>query len=227
MKKLNNPTQEELFDLWCEDAIKAGYIDWVEKKVSSHTLTEGLRTAKTETRTLYKGTKREKEVKRKKYKTVLAESSYGPDRIIGWNPKAMLIFHTPIVDTIEFPWKETYFYSQYNNAFDCDISIIDVKAPPGYGGANCSDVSFSLIRKWIWYTEKIFINKVVNYPNSVIKDKKTKVFKKFKNPDPYLWMSTYTPSRYFKTDGLTKDRTISNWEARTIKEFENELLSKN
>ena len=220
MKKLNNPTQEELFDLWCEDAIAAGYIDWVKKVIDPVQLTPLVKASKLETRTLYKGTKREKEVTKVKSTTVLKGSSYSPDRIIGWNPKAISVFHTVIVDTIEFPWKETYFYSQYNNAFDCHISIIDVKAPPGYGGANCSDVSFSLIRKWIWETEKIFINKVVNYPNSVIKDKKTKKFKKFKNADPYLWMSTYTPYRYFRTDKLTKNRTISNWEARTIKEFE-------
>ena len=226
MERLDNPTQEELFLLWCEDAIKAGYIKKVITDSTPIKVYPGLKASKITKKLVYKGTKREKIKETIKSKIILESVTYKPDAIVIWTEKAKNVLFTVINSaTGTLNWRTTYFYAQKNAITKEYISSVEVKAPPGYGGANSSDLSFRILQKWIYDSRGIFINKVRNSPNSVIKDKKTKKFKRFKNPEPYLWMTTFTPERYFYTDKTLKDRTISYWKPRTLKEFEDENIS--
>ena len=227
MEYLIKPTQEELFLLWCYDAIEAGYIKEIRIPKKGFEVYPAIKVSYIIEKLLYKGTKREETKRTIKYKTLLQAVTYKPDAIIVWTNKAMHVLFTPYgLATMEgLPLKDTYFYASQDRNTKEWISPAEIKSPPGSGGKNTSDASFRILQKVLWHKFHIFVNKVYNYPNSVIKDKKTKRFKRFKNPEPYLWMSTFTPTRFFMTDKLTKRRTISNWKAITIKEFEHEKIS--
>ena len=56
----------------------------------------------------------------------------------------------------------------------------------------------------------LYVNKVYNYPMG--KTKKGK----FKAEGPYLWMRTFTPTRYFFTDKTFTAKSIKNWNALPI-----------
>lgn len=208
MEILDNPSQEEFFDLWCEELIKEGYIKKVLKQEEipfSIVLFDGL-----------KQTARIRMTNRTQ--TLLEPVTYKPDRVILWEDKSRGIFFTPLEE-----YRECYFVGQYIPMYDgCWMSPAEVKAPPGYGGGNSSDVSFAVKQKWVYAKAKIFVNKVFNYPNALVKmTKKGKLTgkRKYKRPDPYLWMMTFTPTRYFYTDRKFDTRIISKWPARTLQEF--------
>jgi hypothetical protein len=95
------------------------------------------------------------------------------------------------------------------------VSYVEIKAPPGYGGRHNSDAAFAVKQKWLWDQDSIYINKTYNYPNKTVKD-----------VSPYLWLKTFTPSRYLFTDKLTKKRIISNWKPRSLQEFINHQKEK-
>jgi len=143
--------------------------------------------------------------------TLLNAVTYKPDRVIYWTDKAKGIFFSTLKE-----YTDTYFIGQKNG--DKYFSAVDVKAPPGYGNMHSSDASFAVKQKMAFLVAGIFVNKVVNYPNSLTKANKKGV-RRFKQTKPYLWVRTFTPIRYFFTDKLTKQRTISNWAPITVKEF--------
>lgn len=213
MKKLDNPTQEELFDLWCDELVEAGFIKKVQKQNEAKTFTLGQETycIRTSKKVLYKGTSRERIKVTTSKITIIPEVTYTPDRVIFWTDKAYYLFFKNTTDYIASEEEIPYVFLADCIMYDGNpvyVSYVDVKAPPGYGGRNNSDVSLSIKSKWVWNEYGTYINKVYNYPN-----------KKVKNVNPYLWLKTFTPLRYFYTDKLTKRRTISNWKPRTLKEF--------
>lgn len=200
MVLLDNPTQEELFDLWCEELIKAGYIESVltTKELDAIVLFEGFKQKITI----------EKQLKTKiktiiKEDTLLHPATYTPDRLVFWTPKAKDIFFRTLNSR-----NTSYFIGHYDELQLKYYSAIEVKAPPGYGGSHTSDAAFAVKQKWLWSLTNIYVNKVYLAPN-----------KKVKTGDIYLWLSTFTPERYFYTDKATKPRTFSKWVPRTLAEF--------
>ena len=214
MKRIDNYTQEQWFLEWCNDLIKAGYIKKIihGREVEPLQVYDGFKLIKNWTKTVFAGTKREKQKKMSKTITLLSDVTYKPDVIIMWADKARDIFFTPL-EPIE---KSTYFWAQNNGYW---ISPVEVKAPPGSGNKNSSDLSFRILQKWVYEKLGIFVNKCFNYPMAHIKDKKTKVFKRYKNPEPYLWMMTFTPERYFYTDKNMDAKKISNWDPISLEQF--------
>jgi hypothetical protein len=202
MKKLNNPTQEELFDLWCDDMLEAGFLTKVlttSDLVNPMVLFDGLFH---DVPTEHVGRNGVITTKVKKV-TILSKITYKPDRILFWAPEAQGVFYKSL-DTVG----NAYFFSQINNTTGEVFSCVEVKAPPGYGGANTSDASFRVKQKWVYEKLGIFVNKVYNKPSS----KGTKL-------SIYLWPATFTPSRYFYMDKKAELRKFSTYTPRTLEEF--------
>lgn len=196
-------TQEELFQLWCDDLIAAGYIQSVieHKDIKPFVLYPGL--VKSREVTVYSPKKNiPKKIVEKK--TLLEPIQYTPDRVIIWDIKARGVFFNT---KEEFP--ETYFVGhEYVTGSGKFFSLVEVKAPPGYGNKHGSDQSFRVKQKWVWEKYNLYVNKVYNYPN-----------KRVKVTTPYLWLSTFTPDRYFYTDKKMEPRTISRWKPVRLQEF--------
>lgn len=210
MEELINPSQEEFFDMWCDELIARGYIKRVLKQDDIPAAI-----------VLYDGLKQD-EVRRltRRKQTLLEQVTYKPDRVILWEYKAKDIFFTP-----HGQWKECYFIGHHIEMYGgCWMSPAEVKAPPGYGGSNSSDARFGVLQKWVYEKAGIFVTKVYNYPNALVKVTKkgnpTGV-RRYKNPAPYLWASTFTPTRYFYTDKKFDLRVISKWLARDLDSFLN------
>ena len=210
MDKLKNPTLEDWFDVWCEELIDTGYIQQVIKTedLPKMVLSDKVYVEEEYEKVLYKGTKRESIQKRTRKKVRLEGITYRPDRLIIWAPKAKGLFHIPIEeDSVD----NSLFLSHKKG--DLVYTPIEVKAPPGYGGRNTSDASFAVKQKWVWAVHKILVQKVYLYP--------LKSGKKIKD---YLWLNTFTPTRYLWTDGLTTKRTISKWKVVTFEEYTKKAL---
>lgn len=209
MLEITNPTQEEIFDFWVEDMIEAGFIKRVyrNKEIKPFTIFEGFYKIHKTTRTLYKGTIREHQKTSEKEIAILEPTVYGPDRLIIWDEKAKDLFFT-MYDNVD--GRNDAYFIGYKNSGEL-FSFLDVKSP--FGGKNQSDIAFSLKRKWLFEKMGMIVNKCVCYPN------KKKANGEYKAAKPYLFMRTFTPSRWFWTDKLTKRRTISNWDAITLEEF--------
>ena len=204
MKKLDNPSQEELFELWVDELIKEGYILSYDSDPIPFTLFD--------------------EHKKEGVK-LLSSTQYKPDGRIIWADKAKDIFFT--TEKTPKKYKNIYFLAERYTETTPGImkkrnsfysSYLDVKSPPGSGKKNSSDASFIPKRTWMWDKFKIHVNKVYNYPNAFVKNK-DKSIKRLKAPRPYLWAQTFTPTRYLWTDKLTKERTINKWTVRTLEEF--------
>lgn len=204
-------TEEQWFLEWCIELVQAGYIYKVlfDKEVMPLTLFERLNRT---------GTK----------KKILDSVTYKCDVLIYWNLKAAGIFYTPFSVDVK---KTTHFWGHATDDGKY-LSPVEVKAPPGYGNRNSSDQSFSVLQKWVYAKFGIMINKTYNYPISVIKypkkhivnkkkvnHPKANMFKRFKNPEPYLWMMTFTPDRYLYTDKTLVPKTISKWDPITLEQF--------
>lgn len=215
--KLNNPSQEEWFDMWCAELIKTGYIDKVlTQDIKGWEIYPGEHMLYPETKIVGEGSIRERiSTKTKKY-ILHRPVRYTPDRIIFWREEAKDVFFTDIPDIVKGNIK--YFLGQEmpNGNY---ISVVDVKSP--FGGKNSSDVSFSIKKKWVWVKEKVYVNQAVMYP-----------IKPLKNTAKYLWPTTFTPKRFLYTDKLqvTKSKPIPyrtipnkkgipNWEVRTLVDF--------
>tara|TARA_R110000851_G_scaffold160786_1_gene304093 strand:+ start:16040 stop:16696 length:657 start_codon:yes stop_codon:yes gene_type:complete len=209
MNLLSNPTQEELFDLWCEDLIEAGFIRKVlkTKDIPPFILLKEKYFFSEHKRIKYAGTKREIEVTDRKKHVIEKGTLYTPDRMIIWEPEAEGIFYRNLEERREKKeGMDCHFYSVTD--WGSEVTHVDVKAPPGYGGMNSSDASFSVKSKLVYEKHSIKIAKVYNSPNKVVK-----------NVKPYLWLDTFTPSRYYFTDKTGKPRKISNWKPRTLEAF--------
>jgi len=196
MKPLHNPTQEDLFMLWVEELIVAGYIDGVvyDKQVSPFQLSSKWIRTWEEPKILYKGTTREATRIVTNKETFLEALTYKPDFIILWNPKAKGIFYT----TLDNPRKGIYFYGQYTAEHDAFVSWIDVKAPPGYGKRNNSDEGFRYAQKWVYEKFGAYVNKCYLAPIG----KKSKMGK-------YLFPTTFLPERLMFTDKTMMPRKIN------------------
>jgi hypothetical protein len=189
MEKLTAPNLEDWFEFWVQDLIDRGYILKLltTKDMLPFVLFDGL--------SITGAVKNSKNQFVGRKKNLLERIIYTPDFTIIWAEKAKGVFYIPFEeDTL----LNTKMLSHTHN--NLDFTPIEVKAPPGYGGRNTSDASFRVKQKWTWEKYKIFVQKVYLYP---LKPKASSTL--------YLWQNTFTPTRYFMTDGLTKERTINKW----------------
>jgi hypothetical protein len=189
MEKLYNPTLENWFEFWAQDLIDRGYILKLlkTKDMLPFVLFEGL--------SIVGAVKNKKDKFVSRKKNQLERIVYTPDFTIIWAEKAKNVFYIPFEEDTLLNHK---LLSHTHNGLD--YTPIEVKAPPGYGGRNTSDASFRVKQKWTWEKYQVFVQKVYLYP-----------LKPMKSSTLYLWQNTFTPTRYFKTDGLTKDRSINKW----------------
>lgn len=208
MEKLSNPTQEEWWDFWADDLIKAGYILKVVRteEMGPIELFPGLYKEFSEERVVYAGTPKE-EIRTKIRKVCLLKPAvYRPDRVVYWAEKSKGLFFTPYTEIESLTAMPCYYVGQ-ETPDGGYITALDVKSP--FGGKNQSDVSFSIKKKWVWEKAKVLTNRSVNYPGK----------NNLKNLKPYLWPSTFTPSRYFYTEKLTSKRTIKAWVPISLADF--------
>lgn len=207
MKKFKDPTQEELFMLWVEEAIKHGYIKKFipEKDCPKFPLFEGYSRSWTETKIIYKGTQREQEKILTHEHILLRPAAYGPDGIIVWTEKAYHVLFADITDSIRWV-KEMYFTALLVKGEY--MTVLDVKAPTGTN--RHSDTPFQFTRKMMWDKHKIFVNKVMLVPPKS---------KSGKPPKGYLYNEVWTPHRYLWSDGLTKLRSINSYTPITVEQF--------
>ena len=214
MDRIDGWSEEDWFACWAEQLKQAGFI---------HNYLVG---KEVEPLTLFKRLDR---VTDKKKVKILDSVTYKCDVLVYWTAKAKDIFFQEF--SVEDP-KRTYFWAHKVDNSDLWCSPAEIKAPPGYGGMNTSDASFTILHKWVYDKFGIMINKVYNKPTQVIKYPKTHIvkgkkvphpqrgmFKRFKNPDPYLWMMTFCPERYLYTDKKLEPRRISTFDPITLEQF--------
>jgi len=204
MKRFDKtPSMEDWFEYWLQELKDAGFVKTYTKDIEPYPLTNKIVATERYTKTLYKGTKREKVEIREKERVLLHESSYKPDFLVNWEEKAIGIFITD--DAVPFSKGEVPFlYStQYKYGL---VTPIDVKSP--FKGKNCSDATFSVNRKHVYEKFGIFINKAILMPN-----------KKLKKPGEFIFPRTFTPTRYLFTDKTLEPRSIKNWKVKTLEEF--------
>jgi hypothetical protein len=203
MIKLDNPTQEEWFDIWCEELLATGYLDEVVTHPNVPTFQ------------LFKGL--DKPYGKKK-NVVLRGTSYTPDRVLKWNSKAGGIFYTPF-DGDNEDWNSCYFKPQYESGGGFYYSIAEVKGPTG--NQDSYGVKFNFTQKWLWQNTEQYVQKVMLAP-----------IKPLKNNLPYLWASTFTPNRFLYSDKLMTNKNkpipyrtipnkkgVPNWEVRSLQAF--------
>ena len=196
MDKLYNPTQEQWFDIWCQELLDAGYLDEVVKHPDVPTFQ------------LFEGYSRPYA---KKKNTIMQPTTYTPDRILKWNDKANGIFFVPF-GADNSRWDECYFNAHHEIHGGFYYNIIEVKGPTGNQAAY--GTKFMFTQKWLWQNSSQYVQKVMLSP-----------IKPLKNNLQYLWATTFTPRRYLMTDKLTKKRTIPNrngipnWSVRSLEEF--------
>lgn len=177
MNKLDNPTQEQWFDIWAEEAILAGLIDEVVREPDVPTFI------------LFKGYNRPYG---KKKNVIMNPIKYTPDRIIKFNNKARNILFTPF----EGPNSEldkAYFNPQKHPTENYYYSILDIKGPAGNQKAYNTDFRFT--QKWLFANTGQYVQKVMLAPAKLLK-----------NPKGYLWHDTWTPERFLYTDKLATNR---------------------
>lgn len=198
MEKLDNVTQEEWFSFWVKEAIEHKFIleYTAEKDITAFKLFDGLDYEYTVDKVLYPGTARAKIKTITKKDTLLYPMSYTPDGIIIWNPKVKNILFNDL-----FEKGSAYFKAQFIQ--EKWVTFLDVKAPKGVNRA--ADLPFSFTRKFMWEKLNIYVNKVMIVP-----------------PKPsdkgYIFKDTWTPARYFFTDKLTKERSLT-YKAINIDKF--------
>ena len=181
MQRLENPTQEQWFDIWAEEAIEAGFIDEVVREPDVPTFV------------LFEGYKRPY---KKKQNIIMRPVVYTPDRIIKWNIKAQGILFIPL-EAANQELEKCYFNPQKHPTENYYYSLLDIKGPSGNQKAYGSDFRFT--QKWLWANTKQYVQKVMLAPSRVLK-----------NPKGYLWHDTWTPERFLYTDKLhtTKNKPI-------------------
>jgi len=203
MQVLDNTTQEEWFDMWCEELIQAGYIDEVVTHPDVPTFE------------LFPGYSKPYG---KKKNIIMNKVVYTPDRIIKWNKKAMYIFFAAF-NWGNDKWDTCYFNAMLEPNKGFYYSLVEVKGPTGNQKAYGQDFKFT--QKWLWANTEQYVQKVMLAPAKVIK-----------NPYQYLWAMTFTPERFLYTDKLATNRNkpipyraipnkngILKWTVRTLEQF--------
>lgn len=186
--------EERYFEWWLNELIEAGYIKKYVRSESYILVPKSTVPVLKE-----KPTKKEPDRLVLESEHLLANLSYTPDYDIYWEEKA-LDFLVANIDELNISKKEKPLFYCHNTELGL-YSCSDVK-PNFFRAVNSSSVTFPLKKKMMWEKFNIYVNKVV----PIGKEE--------------LFAKTFTPLRYFYQDQYpNRKRTISQWRARTIKQF--------
>jgi len=154
--------------------------------------------------------------------SLLQGSTYTADWLWYWTEKAAKIFFAP---SKMFHFKDyPFIVNQRHNGLQwIFFSVIDVK---GNFDPNNNVRMFSMNQKIIYEKYKIYVQGIVPKPSVKLKDKDgKKLDQSIIRPKSALFYSTFTPSRYLRTDG-GKDQRLIHFEKRTINQFVDEQRNK-
>lgn len=129
-------------------------------------------------------------------KTLLRGHEYTPDFMIRWNPKALDIFYSPLIDCNPNPF--FLASSTFDSVFGCDIGFVEIKAV--FSKYNMGR-EFSINQKWLYAQEGIYVQKVIPTGKSTC-----------------LFAKTFTPEKYLLTEKTHKPRKLK-WKPRTLTEY--------
>lgn len=141
---------------------------------------------------------------------ILSRLTYKFDYEIEWDKKSEGIFYNMITDEFQRIW--TPFFAMKDKE-DRIVSLIDVKPPAAAKifGNNTTGYTFPVIQKVLYHMYGIFINKAIPIPLV------SKGLVKSGNKQA-LFTTTFTPKRYFLTDGGQQTRKI-NFRTKTLKDY--------
>lgn len=201
MEKLDGLTQEDWFDMWAEELIKAGYIDEVVTHPDVPTFE------------LFPGYSKPYG---KKKNVIMNKVVYTPDRIIKWNMKAEDIFFTSF-DGNNKDWDSSYFKASRNGFYH--YSLVEIKGPTGNQKAYGQDFKFT--QKWLWANTQQYVQKVMLAPVKMLKNPYQYLWAETFTPQRFL----YTDKLMANKNKPIPYRTIPNkngvpkWSIRSLEEF--------
>lgn len=135
-----------------------------------------------------------------KFYLLMQEHKYQADFIIVWNEKYHKKVYNMILDPVDLR-KSAFIANRMKSGRVA--SIVDVK---GNYSQNDAFRRFSTDQKWVWSTYKIYVQKIIPFPNSK------------GLPRSALFPNTFTPRRYLLTDKNQTIRTIK-WKTISISEY--------
>ena len=206
MGKTERNTIEAYFEWWLDDCFSKGYIDKWDRESEQYTLFPEYRAFRMK---YFKSKPPEREVY-----NLLRNDTYTYDYRIVWNESAKFLFYNPsdFTDPNNPPtliYKDTYFHASYHMGFKKFVSFIDVKPPAAaarFSGSLNSFSTFPTKQKALLWNYNIYINKVVPIPMSGSGEAVS------------LFPNTFTPVRFFRSDGGDRNRKI-NYRINTIDKF--------
>lgn len=189
-------SNEEIYFYWyLQDLARLGYIDSFSYESENFALGEDVdEEVHVELKTKTKV----------EFKPLMKARSYTPDFKIQWRLKAVNVFCRMIGDP----------KANRNAYFLCDenlVSLIEIKPHFDQHGKT---VMSRLKIDWVFFQHRKYVQVVIPTASVDIRGKIT--------PKSALFPSTFTPLRYFKTDGGGRDRNIK-WPTKTIEEFTSTL----
>lgn len=177
--------EERYFQWYLDELIDAGYVRSFKYQPKPFKLFKGA----TVTWLEVKKTKTKERIQ-----PLLSGHTYQADFIIYWNESAELIFYGGFDSVLNTSLKKFPFIANHDENLGY-YTVLDVK-----GNYNQNDAwrRFSIDQKWVFLTYSIYVQKVIPVPSG--KDKFT--------PATALFMKTFMPKRYKRTDEDKQDRVI-------------------
>ena len=204
MKKLDNPTQEDWFDLWAEEAQSVGLIDEIVYECPTFCLFPGF-----------------SKPEGKKKNVVMSPIHYTPDRIIKWNPSALKVLFTPFPDPGS-EWDKFYFHPQKHPDEDYYWSMLDIKGPAGNQRAFNSDFRFT--QKWLYANTGYYVQKVMLAPAKLLKNLKGYLWHDTWTPERFLYTDklSITSKKPIPTRTIPHKNGQQLWSVRMVGDFLNQ-----
>ena len=187
--------EEQYFQWYLDELIENGFIKKIKYQPRPFKLFEGAQVKWLEI----------KKTKSKEHtQNLLSGHQYQADFLIYWDKSAELMFYGGFQQVMNQSLKKFPFIANYDEKMGI-YSIIDVK-----GNFNQNDAwrRFSIDQKWVFLKYKIYVQKIIPVPSGK---------KKF-TPATALFMSTFMPKRFKRTDMDTKRRVI-HFPNKSIEEY--------
>ena len=197
MGKTKRNDIEKYFEWWLDDCKVAGYVESWSRESETFLL---FKEYKGYRMNYFKTKDPEKEIY-----NVLGNMEYNYDYRIVWNPIAEDIFYnlsdwTDKNNPPVLKYKRTFFHAHPSIDKNANaVSYVDVKPPAKaaqYSGQLTSFATFPLKQRILLWNHGVYVNKCVPIPMSGSGHALS------------LFPNTFTPKRYFITDGGTMNRKI-------------------
>ena len=187
--------EEQYFQWYLDELIKHGFVRGFKYQPKPFSLFKGAEISWLEI----------KKTKTKEHtQSLLSGHKYQADFIIYWDKSAELLFYGSFNQVMNQSLKKFPFIANYDEKLGF-YTVLDVK-----GNYNQNDAwrRFSIDQKWVFHTYKIYVQKIIPAPSG--KDKFI--------PASALFMSTFMPGRYKRSDKDTTDRVI-HFPNKSIEEY--------